>query len=174
MNKGERFPVMVSIFPRNRQNFDVPMGWVLNHENQCVKNHGQTALRLKERGGLSPKELYAVLHDMRWDDVKFSESECLAIIKNMVLTCTHPEANAFYKYLEKLSSIAQNSSDSNFVTLQKARSDILNSYTFGYLSDVEKRNLYNTATIIMNKMREKLNEQKGVSDGPKVSQDDPA
>lgn len=156
MSKDERFPIMMSMFSRNQQHLDVPMVWVLNHEKQCLSNHMQAPQRLKERGGLSPKELYAVLHDMRWDDVKFSENQCLEIIKNMVLTCTHPEANAFYKYLEKLNSIAQSSGDNNFAAIQRVRSDILNSYTFGYLSDVEKRNLYNTATIIMNKMREKL------------------
>ena len=88
MSKDERFPIMMSMFSRNQQHLDVPMVWVLNHEKQCLSNHMQTPQRLKERGGLSPKELYAVLHDMRWDDVKFSENQCLEIIKNMVLTCT--------------------------------------------------------------------------------------
>ena len=85
MNEQERFPIMNTDWKSRQLKDDVPMQWVLNHESQCLTNHGQTARRLKERGGLSPKELYAVIHDMRYDAVKLSEDECRKAIKEMLM-----------------------------------------------------------------------------------------
>jgi len=44
----------------------VPWDLVLQHEAQCLRNHGQTVQRLHERGGLSASEALAVLEDREW------------------------------------------------------------------------------------------------------------
>lgn len=36
------------------------------HREQAMNNHSQTLERLAERGGLSPKELWCVVHDKRY------------------------------------------------------------------------------------------------------------
>jgi hypothetical protein len=49
---------------------------VAPHEAQAQFNHGgQTLERLNERGGLSPYELYAVVHGLRYDKVRGLSSE---------------------------------------------------------------------------------------------------
>jgi len=58
-----RFPVLNSL-----KNPDIPTSvpwWlVAPHERQAMRNHGgQTLARLAERGGLSPLELYKIVHD---------------------------------------------------------------------------------------------------------------
>ena len=42
---------------------------VAPHEKQALENHGQTLERLAQRGGLSPRELLAVLRGVGWHDV---------------------------------------------------------------------------------------------------------
>lgn len=57
----------------------VPWDLVAPHEKQAKENHSQTLERLNERGGLSPKELYAVVNDKslsQWDNLP-SEKECI-------------------------------------------------------------------------------------------------
>lgn len=45
----------------------IPWCVIALHENQAMKNHsGQSLERLAERGGLSPSEAVAVLHDRPW------------------------------------------------------------------------------------------------------------
>jgi len=44
----------------------VPWSLVGGHEEQAQRNHSQTLTRLAERGGLSPEELYGVVHDLPW------------------------------------------------------------------------------------------------------------
>lgn len=156
MDEQERFPIMNTDWKSRQLKDDVPMQWVLNHESQCLTNHGQTARRLKERGGLSPKELYAVIHDMRYDAVKLSEDECRKAIKEMLMKHSELGVQTFRQYLERLSTIAQLSTEENFLAIQRVKADILNSYTAGDLSDFEKRTLHNVATIAMNNMRDDL------------------
>jgi hypothetical protein len=45
----------------------VPWAFVADHEMICQQNHGQTAYRLAERGGLSPEEMLAIIehHSLR-------------------------------------------------------------------------------------------------------------
>lgn len=62
----------------------------------------------------------------------------------------------FINYLTTLSTIAQDVTHENFVAIQKVRSDILNDYTDGKLSNSEKRTLYTASSIIMNHMRKAL------------------
>lgn len=47
----------------------VPFRMIVQHEQQCLINHGQTAKRLKERGGLSWDEMYAVINDLSWREL---------------------------------------------------------------------------------------------------------
>jgi hypothetical protein len=51
----------------------VPWGLVRDHEAQAYSNHSQTLTRLAERGGLSPKELWCVVHDKKWHDPESQE-----------------------------------------------------------------------------------------------------
>lgn len=44
----------------------VPWALLEAHRRQAMKNHGQTLERLKERGGLSPSEMLAILEDREW------------------------------------------------------------------------------------------------------------
>ena len=44
----------------------VPWWLVEPHAQQAYANHGQSLVRLAERGGLSPDELVAVLEDRKW------------------------------------------------------------------------------------------------------------
>lgn len=44
----------------------VPWELVAPHEEQARSNHDQSLRRLHERGGLSPRELWAVVHGKRW------------------------------------------------------------------------------------------------------------
>jgi hypothetical protein len=66
------FPVLLQgslqrrLFIQRDCPLDVPWSLVAPHEEQALRNHGQTLERLAERGGLSPAELVAVLEDQRW------------------------------------------------------------------------------------------------------------
>ncbi len=55
----------------------IPWDLIKDHENQAQRNHSQSLQRLNERGGLDPVEMYAVINDLLWRDVKLSQRECL-------------------------------------------------------------------------------------------------
>jgi hypothetical protein len=44
----------------------VPWAWLAKYEGQFPKNHYQTMQQLSERGGLSPLELWMVVHGRDW------------------------------------------------------------------------------------------------------------
>ena len=46
----------------------VPWDLVKDHEKQAQSNHSQTLTRLSERGGLSPMELWCIVHDTEFYD----------------------------------------------------------------------------------------------------------
>lgn len=52
----------------------VPWDLMILHERQAIKNHSQTLEELNQRGGLSPVELYAVLRDRPFENVKEDEA----------------------------------------------------------------------------------------------------
>jgi len=63
------------IYPRS-----VPWDLVKDHERQAQSNHSQSLTRLAERGGLSPKELWCVVHDKQfYDQESRAMTEALAI-----------------------------------------------------------------------------------------------
>ena len=45
----------------------IPYDLVAEHEMQCYANHGQSAHRLAERGGLYYPEAFFIIHDSRYD-----------------------------------------------------------------------------------------------------------
>lgn len=57
----------------------IPWKMIEPHREQAMKNHDQTLERLNERGGLSPMELYAVIHDRDCFEVmkEMTESFCI-------------------------------------------------------------------------------------------------
>ena len=54
----------------------VSVDWqlVADHGGQANTNHGQTVARLAERGGLSWCELFAVLHNRRWEKMDANDA----------------------------------------------------------------------------------------------------
>lgn len=54
----KRFPVMVG----GSGGFSIPWELVEPFERQALANHDQSLQRLAQRGGLSPRELWAVMH----------------------------------------------------------------------------------------------------------------
>lgn len=48
-----------TLYPRS-----VPDSVIEGHDEQAQKNHSQTLERLAQRGGLSPLELWCVVHDV--------------------------------------------------------------------------------------------------------------
>lgn len=45
-----------------------PHALIEPHDEQAQKNHSQTLERLSQRGGLSPLEIWCIVHDKRWHD----------------------------------------------------------------------------------------------------------
>jgi hypothetical protein len=64
----------------------IPWGIVAPHEKQAIRNHDQTLEVLNERGGLDPRELYAIVHSMSWRDVsRLDMSQCVEWLKLQVI-----------------------------------------------------------------------------------------
>ena len=75
MSDGRSFPVMqipehVREIPTPIRLHRIPWVAIEGHAKQVEINHHSTVERLAERGGLSPKEILAVLRDVRWHEVK--------------------------------------------------------------------------------------------------------
>lgn len=65
----ETFPIL------GQHGATIDLQLVKDHGSQAQSNHGQTVARLAQRGGLSWCELYAVLHNQRWQ--KMDENEAI-------------------------------------------------------------------------------------------------
>jgi len=54
-----------------------PWDLLAAHEEQAIKNHGQSLARLAERGGLDPEEMLAVMQDrgVRWHGLSVVEAQ---------------------------------------------------------------------------------------------------
>ena len=58
----------------------IPWHLVKDHEKQAQSNHSQSLTRLSARGGLSPMELWCIVHDRKfYDAVKDGMNEARAI-----------------------------------------------------------------------------------------------
>lgn len=72
MNPDRRFPVLLTereakdMAPRS-----VPWSLLAPHEDQAIRNHGQSLDTLARRGGLAPSEMVAVLEDRKWRSMMF-------------------------------------------------------------------------------------------------------
>lgn len=82
---------MFPIHPGTRREFpELPDGipWVVMvpHEQQARKNHSQSLERLAERGGLSAKEMMAVIWDVDYDQLPMTETKAVEELKRF-LTC---------------------------------------------------------------------------------------
>lgn len=60
------FPVLQSYRYTGEKEY-VPWKFLEPHENQAYENHGQSFEQLARRGGLSWRELYAVITDKEFD-----------------------------------------------------------------------------------------------------------
>ena len=57
----ERFPIQY----QNKGEF-IPLGLMLEHEEQCIKNHHQSVKQLAQRGGTSYLEAYYIIFDSEY------------------------------------------------------------------------------------------------------------
>ena len=53
-------------YPIIKTNEYIPFEMMLEHEEQCFKNHGQSVQRLSERGGTDYLETYYILNDSEY------------------------------------------------------------------------------------------------------------
>ena len=70
MDNNELFPIL-GTKPKEY----IPWECIQPHEEQALKNHGQTLKRLAERGGLDWTEALAVLEDRKWMNMDESEAK---------------------------------------------------------------------------------------------------
>lgn len=83
----KEFPIM-----KNKGKEYIPYDVIKPHEEQAMKNHGQTLDRLAERGGLGWSEAYAVLTDSKipfcdeYISDEFYEKKVKEIVSNTKLT----------------------------------------------------------------------------------------
>lgn len=71
---NDTFPILRNHIKGSCLN-QIPWELIASHDKQAQRNHcGQTLLRLKERGGLSPSEAIAVLEDRRWEPIQDEDS----------------------------------------------------------------------------------------------------
>lgn len=62
-------------YPILKTKLGFPSVLLAPHEAQAMRNHGgQTLAILRERGGLAPCEMLAILEDRRWREMSFEEA----------------------------------------------------------------------------------------------------
>lgn len=76
-NNENWFPVLIPYGDSDygTVKYYVPFSMIQEHESQCFINHGQSPHRLKERGGLSWDEMWAVVHDIHWNQSPFKSPD---------------------------------------------------------------------------------------------------
>lgn len=75
----------MKVHSQSRKEFPfLPYGIVddlfISHNKQAFTNHSQTLERLNERGGLSPREMLAILCDCHYSKLQMSEMAAAKII----------------------------------------------------------------------------------------------
>ena len=71
---------------RNNTSYPKSVLWTLvkDHQDQAQSNHSQSLERLAERGGLSPKELWCVVHDKKFYDSRdMTETKAIEWLRNL-------------------------------------------------------------------------------------------
>lgn len=71
----KQFPVLHDLGYKGEKEF-IPWEVIAPHEAQAYENHGQSLERLASRGGLSYREMFAVLRNKRfdtWNDDDFAD-----------------------------------------------------------------------------------------------------
>lgn len=74
--EGLKFPIMLKLGMEREEAKRVglpdwvPFDFIAEHAHQCEVNHGQTPMRLAERGGLSPREVVAIVRGKTWREVE--------------------------------------------------------------------------------------------------------
>lgn len=76
-NDADWFPVLMLYDSKEygKTRYYVPFAMIKEHETQCLANHNQTPERLKERGGLTWAEMWAVVHDIPYWESPYQQSE---------------------------------------------------------------------------------------------------
>lgn len=79
------------IHPDDATKFDCPKQFPMHllNEDQAQINHGQTLQRLKERGGLSVREILAIVNRKRWSYYEYLQwTEALAMLNDILANTT--------------------------------------------------------------------------------------
>jgi len=63
---------------------NIPWELVAPHEKQALANHNQTLLRLHERGGLSPQELWHVMNGKSYRSLNISSEDAHTWLQQLV------------------------------------------------------------------------------------------
>lgn len=71
----------------------IPWRLVEPHRAQAVRNHGQTLERLHERGGLSPVELWHVVHGSDWKSNSITKESAYQWLHDFVTPLPNPSAD---------------------------------------------------------------------------------
>ncbi len=87
----DTFPVLLPYSMRQRYldlgcPRSVPWGLMAAHEDQAMRNHGRQSLKvLNQRGGVSPKEMAAILQDNTYRETReMTEAQAVEIINEAV------------------------------------------------------------------------------------------
>lgn len=85
MAKYTRFPLLPTTAFEGVPKLPDSIPWTLiaPHERQAQANHSQTLERLAERGGLSPRELWAVMHDCYFYDPRPPDDEIAVWLRGL-------------------------------------------------------------------------------------------
>lgn len=81
-----RFPILrshLSREDRDRCPASVPWEFVSPYEERARLNHDQSLVRLAERGGLSPGELWCLVNDTHWQNMPPSEASVTWLVEAM-------------------------------------------------------------------------------------------
>lgn len=121
----ETFPIL------GQRGATIDLQLVKDHGSQAQSNHGQTVARLAERGGLSWCELFAVLHNQRWQ--KMDENEAM-------IACRALEA----RYLAAI-DMQPDSRDAQIAALVEALRSYERTFCEGFCNDLPERGTYHTS-----------------------------
>ncbi len=87
------FPIMIK--PYSSEKYYIPWDIISPHENQALENHGQSLVKLADRGGLSWDEAYDVLTDQKTPYEKLGQKEwtdyCEKVVKRLVYDFLHKQ-----------------------------------------------------------------------------------
>lgn len=109
MEQVKAEPVARKQFPILGSRGQATIDWQLVNEHgaQAYQNHSQSVSRLAERGGMGWCELYAVLHDRKWQRMNQNEAilACRALEVRYLAAIANPQPAAVDGLVEQVSDM---------------------------------------------------------------------